>query len=204
MKWLLMIAIASLTLTLGLAACGAGEEPPTSNTTVTGAQVGETSPLASGGDIALDMEEEYLLGEPVEIVIRNNSKANYYYQSQYPACSNLHFFDDSQQSRAYPYANPARKERILSPGRFIVPGGTHCDILNEKTLKPGESVALFTWDQQMCIKDRWGCLESVPVEPGEYLIRGEFSRVAKVVGFRAKQSEDQITTVTWGFTIKLP
>ena len=204
MKWLLTMTITSLTLTLGLAACGASEEPPTSNTTFTGARVGEPSPHASGGDIAFDMEEEYLLGEPVEIVIRNNSKANYYFQSQYPACSNLHFFDDSQESRAYPYADPPRKERILAPGRFIVPGGTHCDILNEKTLKPGESVALFTWDQQVCVKDRWGCMESVPVEPGKYQVRGEFSQVARVVGFRVIQATDVITTATWGFTIHPP
>lgn len=224
MKWLLLIAISSLTLVLGLAAGCRDEEPPTSNPTATAAKVSEPSPQAPGEDIAFSMEEEYRLGEPVEIAIRNNSNVNYYYQGEYPACYNLQFFDDSQVSHPDPYAFPVTQERVLSPGRFIVPQGTHCDIIFEKSLKPGQSVVLFTWDQQMCIKDRWGCIESVPVEPGEYLIRGKFSPVAGVVGFGAhqipgyvifgkfspvegvvgfgaNQTPGAITTVTWGFTI---
>lgn len=158
-----------------------------------------------GGDIVFDMEEEYRPGEPVEIAVRNNSDLIYYYQSYYPACYNLQFFDDSQESRLYPNADPERRERLLSPGRFIVPRGTHCDLISEKSLMPGQSVALFTWEQQMCIKDRWGCIESVPVDPGEYLVRGEFSRVAGVVGpGAANQTPDVITTITWGFTIQPP
>ena len=204
MKSLLSITVASPILVIGLSACGIGDKPPASNSTVMGSQAVDPIPRALNRDIAFDMEAKYSLGDPVEIAIRNDSNQIYYYQSEYPACFNLQFFDDSQESRRYPYADPKSKERVLSPGRFIVPGGTHCDLLFEQALKPGKSVALFTWDQLMCTKDRCGWLESVPVEPGEYLIRGEFSSRAKVIGFGAKKSADQITTATWGFTIEPP
>lgn len=150
------------------------------------------------------MEDEYRLGEPIEISVRNNSELNYYYQAQYPACYNLQFFDDSQESRPYPNADPVPKQRFLSPGRFIVPRGTHCDTVWEKSIDPGQTVVVFTWEQQMCIKDRWGCMESVPVEPGEYLVRGEFSSLARVIGPGWDREPDAITTVTWNFTIEPP
>lgn len=155
-------------------------------------------------DIQFDMEEEYHLGEPVEILVRNNSDLNYYYQFQYPACYNLQFFDDFQESRPYPNADPVPKQRYLSPGRFIVPRGTHCDTIWEKYLEPGTSAVLFTWDQQMCIKDRWGCMESVPVEAGEYLVRGEFSSAARVIGPGWDRKPDVIKTISWSFTIQPP
>lgn len=204
MKSLLSITAASLILVIGLGACGISDKLPTSNSTVIGAQAVDPISRALNRDIAFDMEAKYSLGDPVEIAIRNDSNQIYYYQSEYPACFNLQFFDDSQESRPYPYADPKSKERVLSPGRFIVPGGTHCDLLFEQALKPGKSVVLFTWGQLMCTKDRWGCLENVPVEADEYVIRGEFSSRAKVIGFGAKRSTDQITTTTWGFTIQPP
>ncbi len=159
---------------------------------------------APGGEIMFDMAEEYRLGEPVEIIVRNNSDLVYYYQFQYPACYNLQFFDDSQESRPYPNADPVLKQRFLSPGRFIVPRGTHCDTIWEESINPGQSVTVFTWDQQMCIKDRWGCIESVPVEPGEFLIQGEFSSVERGIWPGENRRPDVITTITWGFTIEPP
>ena len=167
-------------------------------------QVGDSSPPSPGGDIVFEMEEVYRLGEPVDIVVRNYSNLDYYYQFQYPACYNLQFFDDSQESRPYPNADRVLTQRYLSPGRFIVPRGTHCDTIWEKSINPGQSVVLFTWDQQMCIKDRFGCIESVPVEPGEFLVRGEFSSAARVIGPGWDRKPDVITTITWGFTIRPP
>lgn len=167
-------------------------------------QVGEPSPRAPDGELVFDMKEEYRLGEAVEVALRNDSDVDYYYQSYYPACNNLEFFDDSQEVRPYPNADPVLTQRYLSPGRFIVPRGTHCDLTGEKFIMPGQSVVIFTWDQQMCIKDRFGCMESVPVEPGEYQIRGEFSSVARVIGPGWDRIPDVITTITWGFTIQPP
>ena len=168
------------------------------------AQVNGPSQQPRDADIVFDMKEEYRLGEPVEISVRNYSDLDYYYQFQYPACYNLQFFDDSQESRPYPNAEPVLKQRYLSPGRFIVPRGTHCDTIWEKSIEPGQSVVVFTWDQQMCIKERWGCMESVPVEPGEYLVQGEFSSIARVIGPGRDRNPDAITTVTWNFTIQPP
>ena len=150
------------------------------------------------------MKKEYRLGEPVEVAIRNNSDVEYYYQSYYPACYNLEFFDDSQEVRPYPNADPVLTQRYLSPGRFIIPRGTHCDLVGEESVAPGESATIFTWEQQMCIKDRWGCQESVPVEPGEYLVRGQFSHLLDVIGPGYEAVPEAITTITWEFTIQAP
>ena len=169
-----------------------------------GCASGEPSPQPPNADIVFDMKEEYRLGEPVEIAVRNHSDLDYYYQFQYPACYNLQFFDDSQESRPYPNAEPVLKQRYLSPGRFIVPRGTHCDTIWEKSIDPGRSVVVFTWDQQMCIKDRFGCIESVPVQPGEYLIQGEFSSAARVIGPGWDRKPDMITTISWSLTIQPP
>ena len=43
--------------------------------------------------------------------------------------------------------------------RFIIPPGTHCDLLAEETFKPGERKSLFSWSLDECVKDRWGCVE---------------------------------------------
>jgi hypothetical protein len=138
-----------------------------------------TGQLARSYTTALDAvsaDEKVIdrLGEPIDIAIRNESDVTYHYQSYYPACYNLQFFDDSSEPRPYPYADPERDERLLLPGQFIVPRGTHCDLIVEESLEPGQTAVLLTWDQDMCIKDEWGCVESVRVGPGAYRIRGEF------------------------------
>ena len=61
-----------------------------------------------------------------------------------------------------------------SAQRFIIPPGTHCDILAEETIEPGERKKLFTWSLDECVKDEWGCLESRPLPPGTYTIKGRF------------------------------
>ncbi len=161
------------------------------------------TPLPAG-NLVFDMQQEYRLGEPVEVAIRNDSNVTYYFQSTYPACYNLQFFDDSQEIRPYPNADPVGTQAYLSPGEFIVPRGTHCDLIAERSLDPGQSVVLFTWEQQMCIKDRFGCMESVPVGPGQYQFQGEFSIAPNVIGPGSERRPEAITTITWNFTVKSP
>ena len=131
----------------------------------------EEEPATSQSPIEFVMEDTYALGQDIEIKIRNNGTESYVYSEYYPACRNLEFYDGSQQAR--------QLERLsgiveLSPGLFIVPEGTHCDIANESQIKPGEEVALLTWSQHECVKDKWGCIESVPVKAGRYTIVGRF------------------------------
>lgn len=163
---------------------------------------GEPNPQVAAEGISFDMEDSYQLGEPIEVVILNKSNTNYYYQSYYPACYNLKFFDDSKEARPYPYVDQMKSERVLLPGQFIVPEGTHCDLISEESLEPGDRTVLFTWEQQMCIKDRWGCIESVPVEPGTYRVVGEFSQSAGMIGAGGSQGQGKTITVEREFIIE--
>ncbi|MBI2918657.1 MAG: hypothetical protein HYY01_11805 [Chloroflexi bacterium] len=164
---------------------------------------GAATPAITPPDILFAMKGRYQLGEPVEVRVRNQSKAEtYYYQSYYPACYNLKFFDGSSERRPYPYADPAQPARFLLPGQFIIPRGTHCDLVFEKQLGPDEEVVLLTWDQDMCIKDRWGCVESVQVGPGEYRIVGEFSRIRKDIGPASGERSSEIAVAEWKFVIE--
>ncbi len=138
---------------------------------IVGGTAPEEEPGTSHSPIEFVMEETYALGQDIEIRIRNNGTESYVYSEYYPACRNLEFYDGSQQAR--------QLERLsgiveLPPGLFIVPEGTHCDIANESQIKPGEEVALLTWSQHECVKDKWGCIESVPVKAGRYTIIGRF------------------------------
>jgi hypothetical protein len=88
------------------------------------------------------------------VKIKNVGNATYRYQPLYQACF-LSFFD--------------------SDGReFIIPAGTHCDILSWVPIKPGETKRLFTWDLDECTKDAWGCSRNRPLDPGTYTMQGAF------------------------------
>jgi hypothetical protein len=90
----------------------------------------------------------------VQVKIRNVGATTYLYQAIYQACF-LTFLDESGRE-------------------FIIPPGTHCDILAEVELAPGETKTLFTWRLDECTKDAWGCQESAALPPGLYTIRGSF------------------------------
>lgn len=158
---------------------------------------------AASYDIVFEMKERYRLGEPVEIRIRNKStSATYYYQRDFPACYNLRFFDDSTERRPYPRETPGREPVRLLPGEFIVPEGTHCDLIVEKPLAPGEVVTLLTWKQELCVKDVWGCIESAPVAPGEYRIAGEFAQSRDVIVPGRSREGARIATANWKYAIE--
>ncbi|MFQ5933619.1 MAG: hypothetical protein ACE5KI_03140 [Dehalococcoidia bacterium] len=135
------------------------------------------------------MEDSYVLGQDIEIKIRNNGTESYVYSAYYPACINLEFYDESEEARQL---KSFSKIIELPPGLFIIPEGTHCDLIGESEIKPGEEAVLLTWSQQECVEDNWGCTESVPVKPGNYTIVGEF-----------RESMDSSVTVTaeWSFAI---
>ena len=90
----------------------------------------------------------------------------------------------------------------LPPGLFIVPEGTHCDIANESQIKPGEEVVLLTWSQHECVKDKWGCIESVPLKAGRYTIVGGFPEsIGSSEPDALSFEKGDKTVVDWSFTI---
>ena len=79
------------------------------------------------------LNDSYEAGETVTVAIENIGTKAYVFQSYYQACS-LSYFD--------------------SKGRpFVIPPGTHCDLLAEETIRPGERKKLFTWKLDECVKD---------------------------------------------------
>ena len=185
-----------------VAACGNGETPASTETITpdipppTAVSSGNTG---SGSRIEFVMEDNYALGQDVEIKIRNNGTSSYVYSEYYPACVNLEFYDGSQEAR--------QVERLsgiveLPPGLFIVPEGTHCDIANESQIKSGEEVVLLTWGQRECVRDNWGCAESVEVKAGKYTIVGKFpeSKGSSDPNALSFEKGDQ-TVAEWSFTI---
>ncbi|MPZ16030.1 MAG: hypothetical protein GEU73_16685 [Chloroflexi bacterium] len=72
--------------------------------------------------------------------------------------------------------------------RFIIPPGTHCDIIAPDEIGPDETVTLFKWDLDECVKDEWGCVKAKHLAGGTYTIRGWFpeakggNRVTKAKG----------------------
>lgn len=117
----------------------------------------DTSPPAESGSsspIRFVLADNYAAGEGINVVIENVGKRAYVFQWRYQACF-LSYFDSSGR-------------------RFIIPPGTHCDILGEETIRPGERKKLFNWSLDECIRDEWGCQESRLLPPGTYTIKGRF------------------------------
>jgi hypothetical protein len=124
------------------------------------------SPSVPVPDIRFALDNTYLVGDRVVVKIENIGDVSYEYQFTYQACF-LSYFD--------------------SHGRkFIIPPGTHCDILGRAAIKPGETKRLFTWDLDECIKDVWGCQKSRPLRPGTYTIRGIFQQAGEGAPARAE------------------
>ena len=160
---------------------------------------GTDEPTLSDSPIDFVMKDTYALGQDIEIKIKNNGASSYVYNKSYPACSNLEFYDESEETRQV-----ERLSKIveLPPGLFIIPEGTHCDLVVEYQIKPGEEVVLLTWSQRECVKDSWGCAESVPVKPGKYTIVGKFPQPKVLSDPNALSYEKGNETVAeWSFTI---
>ena len=154
--------------------------------------------------IEFAMDDSYALGQAIEIKIRNIGTKSYVYSEYYPACRNLEFYNDSQQGRSFERFEPPERWYLveLPPGLFIIPEGTHCDIANESEIKPGEEVVLLNWGQHECLKDKWGCVESVPVKAGHYTIVGKYPESKGSSDPNALSFEKGNETVAeWSFTI---
>jgi hypothetical protein len=112
------------------------------------------NPESAGGPIRFVLSDRYRAGDSVDVVIENAGRTVYVFQSFYQACF-LSYFDSSGR-------------------RFIIPPGTHCDLRAWETIGPGEREKLFRWSLDECVKDDWGCVESRPLPPGVYTIKGRF------------------------------
>ncbi len=111
----------------------------------------------SGSDIRFVLDNSYPVGHRVAVRIENVGDVTYNYQGMYQACF-LSYTDAHGRT-------------------FIIPPGTHCDMLVKVPIEPGETKKLFTWDLDECVKDQWGCVKSQPLDPGTYTIRGRFQPV---------------------------
>ena len=106
------------------------------------------------GPIRFVLDDVYTPRERVRVKIENIGAQPYRYETEYAACF-LSYFDSSGR-------------------KFVIPPGTHCDILAEDTIEPGEVRTLFAWRLNECVKDRWGCAKARPLPPGTYTMRGRF------------------------------
>jgi len=147
----LTTAAALLTACGGLRGSAAGPlAGPTGSPSPTG-----DSTAGADGDIAFVLEDTYEVGERVEVRIVNNGDRAYKYNSTgYEACE-------------LTYSDQTGRE-------FIIPPGTHCDLVLIEQIKPGETVKLFEWHLDECTKDRWGCVEEEGLPPGTYTLEGTF------------------------------
>jgi hypothetical protein len=162
MKGCLLIAGAILVMLAGvmaaLLASRGGDEQGVEVAAQTDAESPMTTapatPETTRGPIRFLLSDRYTAGTTVDVVIENVGRRAYVFQSFYQACF-LSYFDSSGR-------------------RFIIPPGTHCDLLAEETIRPGERRKLFSWNLDECTKDQWGCAKSRPLPPGAYTIKGRF------------------------------
>ena len=105
-------------------------------------------------DIQFVLNDTYKVGETIQVKIQNFGQVSYFYNQYYAACE-LSYFDASGR-------------------KFLIPPGTHCDLVAYVEIKPGETRALFEWDLSECIEDQWGCVKSQPLPEGTYTIQGAF------------------------------
>lgn len=104
-------------------------------------------------------DDEVYMGDAVRLRLRNVGERAYIYRTTYAACELTYTDADGRE--------------------FLIPPGTHCDQVSRATIKPGHTVSLFAWRLNECVKDRWGCVRSRPLPPGDYTITGQFSPVGK-------------------------
>lgn len=93
-------------------------------------------------------------GETVTVRLRNETGKPHVWSRSHEACSMTFGF--------------------ASGRTFLTPPGTHCDLVSLRVLRPGETVTLFTWRLDECVRDEWGCAESRPLPAGTYTIEGAF------------------------------
>jgi hypothetical protein len=145
---LILVFVALLVASCGtpdqIAPSATGTTTPSSTTTTT----------TTDGSLEFVFEDPYAVGEKILVRLRNDDHRSYTYNQAYEACE-MRYFDDSGR-------------------HFIIPPGTHCDIEDNVLIGPGETVTLFTWDLDECVKDVGGCAKAKQLEPGKYRVVGWF------------------------------
>ncbi len=157
------LVTASSVVVLGASCSGAGElstpgptRPGSAPTATPSARpsAAPSHPEIQAPDIRFVLRATYPVGDSVNVRIENVGDVAYEYHAPYAACE-LTYRDASGRT-------------------FLVPPGTHCDMITTLLIQPGETKRLFQWDLDECTKDRWGCVRSEPLDPGTYSISGSF------------------------------
>jgi hypothetical protein len=118
---------------------------------------GQNRPGIATGPLLFVLDDRYQAGESVRVRLQNLSEDTFLYNSEYQACEMTY-----------------KKDGASRP--FLIPPGTHCDLVLIQEIRPDQTVTLFTWDLDECVKDDWGCVKSKPLASGTYTIAGEFER----------------------------
>lgn len=145
--------VVGLLLALLATSCGRGSDVNTSS--ASGTRTGSRSKAP----LKLLLRDEYRPGHTARVGLRNNSERPFIYNPEYQACDMTYRDGEGR--------------------KFIIPPGTHCDLQTMMEIAPGQSVTLFNWKLDECIKDRWGCVKSESLPPGTYRIRGSFKPATK-------------------------
>ena len=126
-------------------------------------------------EIKLVLDNSYNVGETIDIKITNLGTAPYLYRSD-SVCS-LEFFD-------------------ADGAGFMVleKSGLRCDLISYNKIYPEETVSLFTWNLNGCLRAPLGCSidNSKPLPSGDYIIRGNFLTIDKSMILIA---EEQISII---------
>lgn len=173
MKILLAVASA-VVLVSSCTGSKEGSPSPSSRAAGSGLSPIPSDGTSSEGQIQFVLGETYTVGDSARVQIENVGDRSYRYRlsvskrSQYAACP-LHYFDGDGRE-------------------FIIPPGTHCDIVTYGTIEPGETKPLFKWMLDECVKDAWGCVRSKPLPPGTYTLTGVFKAATSGKSVRAAAS----------------
>jgi hypothetical protein len=139
-----------------LAVRDGGEEPSVGRPeTNVGVETSTVPPRdESAGPIRFVLADRYVAGATVDVLIENVGTRAYVYQWPYQACF-LRYFRRLGAAIHHP------SRHALRPAQ-------------PETIRPGERKKVFTWSLDECVKDDWGCVESRPLPPGTYTIKGRF------------------------------
>ena len=139
----------------------------------TAALVALAMPGHAGGETTTGDRQalSFVLDKPLEeggktrVRLRNSGEVGYIYNPYYEACDMVYM-------------------ELPSRRTFLIPEGTHCDLVAREVVAPGETVTLFRWGLDECIEDNWGCTKARDLKPGRYLMKG---------WFRPKGGGDRVT-----------
>lgn len=104
--------------------------------------------------LRLLLDDPLVEGGSTRVRLRNDSNVAYRFNYYYEACYMVF--------------------RERGGRRFLIPEGTHCDLVAYEEVPPGQTVTLFEWDLDECVDDRWGCRKTRDLPPGKYSMRGFF------------------------------